>query len=83
MSQNACTCLMELPLKAVSPVNFFTGRDSPVSAAWSHCRQDRRNHGGREIQQYTCWYQLPAACCAALAQALKCDRVPSQDGFRG
>ena len=28
---------MELPLKAVSPANFFTGSDSPVSAAWSHC----------------------------------------------
>ena len=31
------TCLMELPLKAASPANFLAGRDSPVSAAWSHC----------------------------------------------
>lgn len=26
------------PEKATSPENFLTGRDSPVRAAWSHCR---------------------------------------------
>lgn len=71
---------MELPLKAVLPANFLTGRDSPVSDAWSTCACSHPLSHYAACSHAHCTRGFQASACTTPCKpGMACDQHQLQD----